>query len=885
MTNYFYKAAEMMRRLTYYLRRDKFDRELREEMDFHLSMKMNEADRSHPEAARPAHRSVVRKFGNQTLLLEASREMWGFGSVETVIQDLRYSFRLIKSKPGFAAVAIATLGCGIGLNSAIFSVINSYLLRPLPYKAPDRLVQIWESDKRPAGEHQNVVSPANFADWRKQASSFESMSAYNTYLASLAQPDGAVEVAGALVTPNFLDTLGVSPVIGRTFAPDEDQPGKNHVVIISNNFWRTRMGASTDVIGQSLTLGGVPCAIIGVLPADYRHPEPLFDEGADVFRTLLIKEGADRGSHYLRAIGRITQGVSVEQARAEISSIADALEQSYPDTNSNDQVALVPLQKQYTGDLRLPLLILQGAVLMVLLIACVNMANLLLARITVREREIAVRSALGASRARLGRLFFTESVLLSFLGGAAGLGAAYTCVAALTSFAPRYFERLGPVRLDWRVIAFTMLVSVGTVLFFGLAPALKAARTDINRALKQGMTMSRGFGIRSSLVASEIGLALVLLAGAGLMLRSLVQLERVPLGFNPDNVVTMQVDLPAGRAKTDRVVLDSYHQIMDAVRSLPGVRSAAVTSSVPLSGLNNTTGNFTVEGQPPLGAGQQQQAGFRILSPDYFSTMGIPVMKGRDFNNADNSDSTPVVIINSALARRYFGDTDPIAQRLHLSMDAKGKYRVIVGVVRDFKYDGLELPVGPETYVPHSQNAWDFMALAVRTDAKPRNSIVPIQNAIWGIDRNIALSRTKTMPQAVAVASEWTRFYLMLLCIFAVVALALSAIGIYGVMSYTVSQSTREIGIRMALGARTSDALGLMIRRAAALTAAGIGGGLIVALAVTRVMKALLFEVAATDPLTFIIVPFVLAAAALLACYLPARRAARVDPVLALRSE
>ncbi|HYL98775.1 MAG TPA: ABC transporter permease, partial [Blastocatellia bacterium] len=822
----FEKTGELFRRLVYYMRRESFDRELREEMDFHLYMTMRENRApKESESSESAYYAARRQFGNRTLLQEASREMWGFRSLETLLQDVKYAGRLLVKNPGFAVAAIGTLAIGIGLNSAIFSVINSHILRPLPFKHSDQLVQLWESTKQAPGE-QFVVSPANLADWRKQATSFESLGGYNIYLPSVAEPTGAIEVGGAVVTTNFFEMLGVSPALGRTFSPDEDQQGKNHVVIVSNKFWRTRLGGKPDAIGQSLVLDEAPSTIIGVLPETYRHPEPRFDETAELFRPLLLNENSNRGSHYLRALGRLKPGISIDKARAEMAAIAAGLEKSFPGTNTGLGVTLVPLRKQYSGDVQLPLMILQGAALLVLLIACVNIANLLLARISVREREIAVRSALGAGRLRLIRSFLTESLLLSAIGAGAGLALAYWFVRVLASFAPRSFERMGPVNPDFRVVGFTLFVSVTTVLLFGLAPALRAARLDISRALKEGRGLARRQAARGAMVTAEIAIALVLLIGAGLMLRSLASLQAVPLGFNPENLITMHLALPGSIAKDDEKTANAYRQILSAVRSLPGVQSAAVTSSLPLDGLNDLSGAFTIEGQPPLKPGEEQAAGYRMVSPGYFATMGISLLKGRDFADQDTKDSTPVAMINQTLARRYFNGVDPLGKRLTLSSDDAKTQRVIIGVVGDFKFEGLELPIEPETYVPHAQNTWSFMALAVRTNTRPEPLIEAVENAIWGLEKDAAPSRVKTMGHMLSAQTSWIRFYLLLLGIFAAVALALAAVGIYGVMSCTVQQNTREIGIRLALGAESRDALGLIIRRGMLLTILGVALGL-----------------------------------------------------------
>ena len=806
---------------------------------------------------------------------------FGEHRMDHLIQELRHAIRSLIRKPGFALAAVITLAIGIGLNSAIFSVVNSIILQPLPYRDPDRLVQIWERDRR-EGSEDSVVSPADFVDWQKQAQSFESISAYRIWRPELAGANGTVQLAGALVSNNFFETLGVTPLLGRTFAPEEGQPDKGRVVVVSYNFWQSRLGGRPDVIGQTLTINENPYIMIGVLRPDYRHPEPKWDQTAELWRPLALREGAERGSRYLRAIGRLRQGATRQQAQAEMTAIASRLEQAWPATNTNVGVSIVPLHKQYTGNVRLALLVLQGAVAFVLMIACVNIANLLLARLAVREKEIAVRSALGAGKARLIRLLLTESMMLAITGGVVGLMLAYQGVNLLSSFAPRDLTRLSDIKLDGQVLIFTTALSLLTMLFFGAAPALHAVRTNINEALKGGRGAARGQGLRKYLVVAEIALALVLLVGAGLMLRSLIHLQSVRLGFNSDNLLTMQIGVP--RSIEDHQIASYYQQLLARLEALPGVHSAAITSSLPMGGLNNTLTQVSIDGRPAPNLGKTSMAAYRPISPNFFRTMGVPIIKGRIFTERDIKDSTQVVIINETFAHRYLTGADPIGQKITPGFGQKGP-REIVGVVLDFRHEGLEIAAEPEMYIPHAQDAWDIMALVVRTEGKPESSVAAIQNAIWSAEKNASLAQVRTMEQILYDLVSRPRFNLLLLSIFSIVALILAAIGVYGVMSYTVAQSTREIGIRMALGAQAREVLRLIIRQGMVLTLIGIVIGSATAFGLTRLMSSLLYGVSANDPLTFAGVTLLLAGVALLACYLPARRAAKIDPMVALRDE
>jgi putative ABC transport system permease protein len=802
-----------------------------------------------------------------------------------LLRDLRYAIRLMIKKPSFTLIAITTLVAGIGLNTAVFSLVNSVILRPLPYMDSDRLVQIWSREAREGGKN-GTVSPADFLDWRIQAKNFERISGYNISIARMSTAEGAVKINGADVTGDFFETLGVTPQLGRTFSLDDENAERNRVVVIGHAFWQTRLDGKPEVIGQTLTLNDIPYTIVGVLRDDYRHPEPLFGETAEYWRPLTLREGAMRGSRYLRSIGRLKKGVTLEQAQSEMTLIAGHLAQAYPKYNANRGTAIVPLHNQFTGDIRLLLLVLQGAVAFVWLIACVNIANLLLTRVVTREQEIAIRTALGAGKSRIIRLLLTEVLVLAGLGCAAGLLFARWGVDFLVSFAPREYFRLTPVSLDGWAFLFAMLLSLLTVLLFGLAPALQAVKTNLNEALSGSTRATRGRSLRGSLVVAEIALALVLLIGAGLLLRSVAHQLNVALGFNAENLLTMQVELPE-RTGGDQITL-FYDQLLSRLDNLPGVNSAAVTGNLPLTRLNSESTGITVIGQPEPKDGIPEMAFYRIISPGYFDTMGIRLSKGRIFNERDIWDSPPVAIVNETLVRRFLQGAEPLGREILPGLspdDRPSRPREIVGVVADVRHAGLLVDTDPEMYIPHAQHPRGLMVLTVRTTGKPEEMAAAVQKTTWEIRKTVSLAQVRTMRQIIWELVARPRFNLLLLGSLAVVALILAAIGIYGVMSYTVAQATREIGIRLALGAQRADVMKLVMMRGIRWTSLGLVIGLACAYGLTWFMRSLLAGVVATDAVTFASVALMLAAVALMACWIPARRATRVDPMSALRHD
>jgi putative ABC transport system permease protein len=790
-------------------------------------------------------------------------------------QDLRYGARMLMKQPGFTLIAVLTLALGIGLNASLFSVVNAVVLRPLPYQQPDRLLQLWQQN-RDKGTLEAPVSNADFLAWRAQARSVASLTAHNVRLAALSTGNGSVEVAGVFVASNFFATLGVTPQMGRTFTPEEEHQAQSSVVIVSHAFWQSRLGGRADVIGQVITLDERPHTVVGVLRADYQHPEVFLDRVAEIFLPLPLNPNDHR--HALRVIGRLQAGVTPQQAQAELTTIARQLEQAWPQSNTGWDAYAVPLAEQHSSKVRRTLFVLQGAVAFVLLITCVNLANLLLARIATRTKELAIRTALGAGRLRLMCMFLTESVWMAVLGGVGGLLLALWCVDLLPAFAPRELTNLGAVRVDMQVLGFTLLLSLLTLVFFSLAPLWQVSRASLNEVFKDTASAPRGKRLRGALVVAEIALTLVLLAGAGLMLRSLLHLQNVPLGFDADNLLILRLSLP--RSTGERVV-SIYQELPAQIEALPGVQSAALTSSAPLSHYLNFRAGFAIEGQPNPAPNNQPVVGLRFISPNYFRTMNIPLVVGRSFTAADTTTALHVAIVNEAFVRRHLASLAPLGQKLRRGETTDE----IVGVVGDFKYEGLQTDAEPEIYIPHAQNGFGGMTLVVRTRVSPESLTAAVQRAIWQVETNAVISRVMTMQELLSELTARARFILLLLSVFALVALLLTGVGIYGVLAYTVAQNTREIGIRMALGAGQRDVFKLVIRHGMLLALLGAAAGLAAAIALTRLMKALLFSVAPTDPLTFTGVLLLLALVTLLACWIPARRATKVDPLIAIKYE
>jgi putative ABC transport system permease protein len=803
------------------------------------------------------------------------------------LQDLRYSIRMLFKNRGFTKVALLALALGIGANTAIFSVVNSVLLRPLPFSDPQRLIMIWENYQQRGGPEREWASPADFRDFRDQAQSFEHVAALGGWGPTLTGQDEPEDLQGGAVSNDTFAMLGVEPALGRSFKADEDQPGAERVVVLSHHLWERRFGADPSIVGKNLTLSGESFTVIGVMPPGLSFP---ILNNAEIWRTigplLAANPGCDRGCVTLRVIAKLKEGVSIEAARAEMNTITGQIAERYPEDNKGVGATLVPLHEQLVGDVRPAMLVLLGAVGLVLLIACANVANLLLARAAVREKEVAIRAALGASRARLIRQHLTESLVLAVTGGALGLLIAFWMVDLLVSFAPKGTPRLGEVSIDPTVLAFTFGIAVLTGVAFGLAPALMASRTNFNSALKEGgrdsSATTRGARVRSALVVSEVALSLMLLIGAGLLIKSFVNLQHVDPGFNPNSVLRVDVTLPRTRYPERNQTAAFYKQLLEGVAALPGVQSAGAVSSLPLSG-GGTDSNFAIEGQPPAEADHRPVAWYSSVTPGYFRALGIRLLSGREFTEADNADAPKAVVISDTMARRYFPGGDPLGKRL---VFGGGKdLREIVGVISDVKFFGLNLDARPSMYFPQAQTPSRGMSLVVRTQGDPLALASAIRGQTSALDRDLAVSSVMTMEQLVSTSLSEPRVILLLLAAFASVAMLLSAIGVYGVVSYSVTHRSHEIGVRMALGARASDVLKLVVGQGMALVLGGLALGLAAAYALSRVMEAMLFGVSATDATTFAMTALLLAGVALGACFLPALRAMRVDPMIALRCE
>jgi putative ABC transport system permease protein len=810
----------------------------------------------------------------------------------SLLQDLRYGLRTLLKNPGFTLVAVVTLALGVGVNTAIFSVINGVLLRPLPFNQPERIVTLWENNVKD-GIERDDVSPANFLDWRERSRSFEEMAFANPWSLDFAGETEPETWRATRVSQGFFRILGARAVVGRTFLPEEYETGRNQVVVLSYGLWRRRFGAEPGVVGRKLTLDGQPMTVVGVMPPEFKLR--LFDREEELWWPQAPDESMrrQRRATYLKVIAQLKPGVSVEQARSEMSSIGANLASEYPQTNAGVGVTTVSLTEQMTGHVRTALLVLLAAVAGVLLIACANVANLLLARGNEREREFAIRAAIGAGSGRLARQTLTESLLLASLGCIGGVLLAAWGIDLIVALSPGDIPRIEQVRLDRATLLFVAGLSFLTALIFGLAPALQFSKPNLSNCLKETSQTTTGSAmrrrLRGVLVVSEIALALVLLVGAGLLIRSFGALLKTDPGFAADKLVALQTFIWDRYGKPEERAA-YVQQVTEKMKSVPGVQVVGVTTALPFfESSMDSSFPFTVEGRPSPPAGQEPTAFATIANNDYFAAMGVPLLRGRLFSEFDKTGAPPVILINETMARRHFRDEDPIGGKITIRGMQRGQAAPaafeIVGVVGDVRHDGLDKEPRAEYFRPHAQAPNGSIILVARTNVDPMNLLPTLKARIWEVNATQPIYAVSVMADAIDASLKSRRFSLWLLSAFAVLALALAIVGIYGVMSYSTSQRTHEIGVRMALGAASHDIIKLVMKQGMRLTMAGVATGLLVSLLFTRLMSGLLYGVSATDPLTLIAVSLVLGGVALLACYAPARRATKVDPMVALRRD
>jgi putative ABC transport system permease protein len=811
--------------------------------------------------------------------------------METFLKDIRQGTRSLLKRPAFTLIAVFTLALSIGANTTIFSIINTLILSPPRIAEPERVVALWKSakDKRTEG----YVSYLDLQDWRAGTQSFEDIAGYKPNGFNIVQQDEAERVPGMRVTANFFPLLKVTPIRGRNFQVEEELIGSQAVAMISYEFWQSRFGGNESALGQQLTLNGRPHTIIGILPPRFEFP---LSANESSIWTTVVGEGEnlkERGAQVFLSVGRLKPGVTIAHAQAELTTVAAQLEQQYPEADHNSTAFIVRADEQIVGkDVRRALWLLLGAVGFILLIACTNMANLLLVRASARHKEIAIRAALGAGRWRIARQLMTESTLLSLLSGSLGLLLTVWGLGAIKYYGAEQLPRLAEVRIDSRVLVFTLVVSVLTGLLFSLLPTLKASRPDVNEVLKSGSkAATAGHGLRiwrDSLVVTEVALSLILLVGAGLMIRSLAQLANVSPGFDPTNVLTGRITLTRDRYAEPEKCVAYVKQTLERLRALPGVESAAFVAPMPFSG-GNVGSDFRIEGRPEPQPGAEPSASNRSVTTEYFQAMKISLTRGRYFNEDDRRGGVGAAIINQSLAQKYFADEDPIGKRIsHIGAnqnDGDPEQWEIVGVVGDVHHNSLAKGATPEIYLPYQQNSWNWGNFMVRTTADPATLAPGFREQIRSLDKRVTLTNVQPLNEAIAESIAQPRFYTFLFVLFGAIGLLLTVSGVYGLISFTVAQRTQEIGIRMALGATRQNVMRLVLKQGIVLALAGVGIGLAISLAVAKVIVSLLFEVKPTDLLTFAIATFVLLSAAILASYVPARRATKVDPLVALRYE
>jgi putative ABC transport system permease protein len=800
-------------------------------------------------------------------------------------QDLRYAWRTLRKSPVFAAVALVTLALGIGANTAIFTLINAALLRPLPFPGPERLALVWE-DTSMFGLKDSPVALGNYVEWRARNRVFQQMGALEQRTFRLTGIGEAQQIQGSVVTASLLETLAVQPALGRLFREDEDRPGAPKTAILSDGLWRRGSGGDPGIVGRTVEVDDEKHVVVGVMPAGFRFPDGENEIWLPVGTYYTLADFADKGRHNWMAVARLKPGVSMARANEDIRAIARRLEHDFPQTNERVGAFVAPLRDHFVADLRTALMVLAGAVGFVLLIACANIANLLLSRASNRRREVAIRAAIGASRARVVRQLLTENLLLAGCGGLCGFAIAVWGVKFLAKTLPAGIAAMSAVTVDSRVLGFTLAVSLITGAAFGLAPALEMLRVDLHQMLKQGGarqgTAAGLRGVRGGLVISQVALAFVLAMGAALFLQSFARLRGMDPGFRTGNILTMKTPLLGRQYRDPMKRAAFYDQVLERVASLPGVISAGFTNGIPLVVKGNVIG-FTIEGRPRLAPNVFSNANFRVVSADYLRTMGISLRQGRPLDLHDTADAPPVALINEAMKRKFWPDESAIGKRFQFG--SSRPWVTIVGVVSDIRQSGLDTPPRPEMYLPGAQARTPLTGLAIRTSGDPRGLATSVRRVIRSVDMDVPVTDVRTMEEVLNREVFQRRVHTLLLSLFAAVALGLASLGIYGVLAYLVSQRTQEIGIRMALGAGPRDVLLAVAGQGIGLSAAGVALGVAGALALNHAVSQLLFGVSATDPLTFAAVASLLLAVASVASYVPAQRAMRIDPILALREE
>jgi len=884
-----HSLKELGWRIRAWASRQRVELEFSEELREHLEMLAEENERRGmtPEEARRAARV---RLGGMTQLRETNRELHGWSTAETFFQDVRYALRTLRKNAGFAVVCVLTLGLGIGASTAIFSVVNGVLLRPLPYPNHERLVRIEERHPGTTGLGAAALDFANatyasFNDLERAASTLENAAAFREWSFNLTGDGEPEQVAGALVSGNFFAALGSKPALGRTIAPEDDTPGAdNHVTVLSYALWQRRFGANAGIVGRTLRINAENYRVLGVMPQGFDYPEkselwcPLVPRGE--FRD-------NRRAHLLTILADVRAGQMLGNAQGEVSAIGERIEKQNASEDPGMALAAVSLKKSLVAPVQPALMVLSFAVGLLLVMACANLANLLLARAAARGKEFSLRTALGAGRWRLARQLLTESLVVAMLGGLLGLGIAAWSLQFIAALDSQDLPRFGEISMDWRVLGFTLLVSCVAGVLFGLGPVLSGTKSDLNTSLKEGAAVSMGAsrrGASRALIVPQFALAVVLLVGAGLLANSFVRLLRLNPGFRASGVLTVQlflspVEYPEGDVRGALVL----QQMLEKVRSIPGVRSAGMVTALPITGGAST--DFVIEGRPAPPVNDEPSADIRSVDGGYFHTMGIPLLVGREFTAADGANSKRVMVINETMARQYWPQQNPIGQRVTMKDWGPPLTGEVVGVVGDVKTNGLDAAVGPMIYWPYFQFPELFNTVVVRSDGEPSRLVPAVKAALWAVSKNQPISRIETMEEVLSESLARRRLYMVLLGVFAGAALLLAGVGIYGMVSYSVSQRIREMGIRIAIGAERGDVLRLVLGQGVKVAGLGIVVGMVAALGLTRLMSSLLFGVNATDPLTFAGVASLLTLVALGACFVPARRAMRVDPMVALRHE